>query len=65
MSAHRLVAKAFIPNPQDKPEVNHVNGDQKQNNCVLNLEWMTRAENLEHAKKHGLRDGWWAKGGTL
>jgi hypothetical protein len=61
MLTHRIVAKAFVKNPEGKPEVNHVNGDQKQNNTVLNLQWMTRRENLDHAIKNGLRDGWWAK----
>jgi HNH endonuclease len=54
-SVHRLVALNHIPNPDEKPQVNHKDGKRKWDNSVTNLEWATRSENMRHADQTGLR----------
>lgn len=53
ISIHRLVALTFIPNPDNLPQVNHIDGN-KQNNCVSNLEWCDNTYNHNHAIEHNL-----------
>jgi hypothetical protein len=51
----RLVAKHFLDNSENKPEVNHING-KKNDDRISNLEWVTKSENMRHAVKMGLMD---------
>lgn len=52
---HRLVAELFIPNPNNLPEVNHINGD-KSKNCASNLQWCNRTHNEREAHRTGIKE---------
>lgn len=56
-SVHRLLAQTFIPNPDNKPQVNHIDGN-RLNNALDNLEWVTQSENQLHAYRAGLQVGY-------
>lgn len=64
LKVHRLVAQAFLPNSEGREQVNHKDGN-KRNNCANNLEWVTAGENVRHAFETGLiekgKDGIWKK----
>lgn len=54
LRVHRIVAQAFVPNPDGLPLVNHIDGD-KTNNHASNLEWCTQSQNMKHSFRTGLQ----------
>lgn len=54
ISVHRAIAKAFIPNPENLPEVDHIDGN-RENNSIDNLQWLTSKQNTEKSKVMGVR----------
>lgn len=53
---NRVIALAFLPNPLNLPQVNHLDGD-KEHNALINLEWSSGADNERHAHRNGLKSG--------
>lgn len=56
---HRIVASAFVANPDGKPRINHIDNNPA-NNCASNLEWCTQAENMAHMDAQGRRSKYWS-----
>jgi len=59
---HRLLAEAFIPNPENKPYINHIDSN-RENNDLLNLEWVTHEENVKHSYQSGYASNKGSKNG--
>lgn len=64
VTVHRLVAENFIPNPEGKPHINHIDNDSL-NNHLINLEWVTHSENMIHAQKQGRLHNAQSSGGKV